>query len=196
VGYQDEKCYYLPLSFQRGTGFTLIEMLFSILVASILASLAVPSLSSVVKRTQLYTQQNDLLGDIMFARMAAITRGETISLCSANTELTACSGNLDDWHQGWIVYQNYDGTGLYDRSRDELLRVHNSLAHGSLLNFTYAVLAFNSRGFMSSNPINARFSFCRDDDDRRYQREIKMLSTGRPSRRNSTTRTCVVRDLM
>jgi type IV fimbrial biogenesis protein FimT len=172
-------------------GFTLTELMVTISVAAILASTAVPSFSDMIKRHRVMTQQNDLLGDIMLARMEAIKRGYSVSMCSANLAATGCSGNNDDWHQGWLIYVNSDNNGAYDSGDgDELLRIHDSLVASTSLDYSYTTLTFNSRGFMSGSDVNARFAFCNSDDDMDYEREIKMLSTGRASRREATVSTC------
>lgn len=179
------------LSFScRHVGFTLVELLVTVSVVAILSSIAAPSFNSMVKRNRVTVQQNDLLSDIMLARLEAIKRSRSVSICSSNTAGTACSGNNDDWHQGWLVYVNSDKTGIYDSSEDELLRIHDPLSAGSTLGYTYTTLTFSSRGFMSSNEINARFAFCNRDNNTDYEREIKMLSTGRASRRGATAITC------
>lgn len=178
------------LSSREQSGFTLAELLVTVSVAAILSSVAAPSFNGMIQRNRVTVQQNDLLSDIMLARMEAIKRSHSVSMCSANTAGTACSGNNDDWHQGWLIYVNNDNTGFYDSSEDELLRIHDPLAAGSTLDYTYTTLTFSSRGFMSSNEVNARFAFCNSDDDMDYEREIKMLSTGRASRREATAGTC------
>ena len=176
---------------KRQRGFTLIELMMTLSVAAILTSVAVPSFSDMIKRNRVTTQQNDLLGDIMLARMEAIKRGRSVSICSANTTATACSGNNDDWHQGWLIYVSSDHDGVYDSGDgDELLRVHAPLVSGTSLDYTYTILTFSSRGFMRGSDVDARFAFCNSVDDMDYEREIKMLGTGRASRREATAGTC------
>ena len=173
-------------------GFTLTELMITISVAAILASTAVPSFSYMIKRHRVITQQNNLLGDIMLARMEAIKRGYNVSMCSANLTATGCSGNNDDWHQGWLIYVNSDKSGAYDSDDgDKILWIHDALVSSTQLNYTYTTLTFNSRGFVSGSDVNARFAFCNSDDDMDYEREIKMLSTGRASRREATVSTCL-----
>jgi|TARA_B110000116_G_scaffold81057_1_gene70500 type IV fimbrial biogenesis protein FimT len=173
-------------------GFTLTELMITISVAAILASTAVPSFSDMIKRNRVITQQNDLLGDIMLARIEAIKRGYSVSICSANLAATGCSGSKIDWHQGWLIYVNSDKHGVYDSNDgDELLRIHDPFVSSTRLDYTYTTLTFNSRGFMSGSDVNARFAFCNTNDEVDYEREIKMLSTGRASRREATASTCI-----
>ena len=172
-------------------GFTLTELMVTVSVAAILASTAVPSFNDMIKRNRVMTQQNDLLGDIMLARMEAIKRGYSVSICSANLAATGCSGRRDDWHQGWLIYVNSDKYGAYNSDDgDELLRIHDPFVSSTRLDYTYTTLTFNSRGFMNGSDVNARFAFCNTDGDMQYEREIKMLSTGRASRRDATVNTC------
>lgn len=175
--------------FKRLYGFTLTELLVAMAIASILAVMAAPSFSDMIQRNRAIAQQNDLVSDIMLARMESVKRSRKVSMCSANGDATACSGNNDDWHQGWLIYVNNDGAGVYDSSEDELLRVHDPLQGGNKLKYLASTLTFTSRGFLVS-AVNGSFDFCNSNNDIEYAREIIMLQTGRPRRSTGTASTC------
>lgn len=61
-------------------GFTLIELMATLVIFGIMASLAAPSVSGYVEHQRVQSMANELVADIAFARMLAIRTGERVSL--------------------------------------------------------------------------------------------------------------------
>lgn len=88
---------------KRIAGFTMVELLITIAIASILMAIAVPSFNQMVVSSRLTTQANEFVSAVSFARSEAIKRNATISLCRATSvTATACAGSSGSW-QHWIV---------------------------------------------------------------------------------------------
>ena len=85
------------------SGFTLIELLVVLVIAGILASMAMPSLSNMLLNQRLGTAAEELYMSLNFARSEAATRGldETITIAPNSTA---------DWGQGWSVNAATSGT--------------------------------------------------------------------------------------
>lgn len=82
-------------------GFTLIELMVTIAVASVLIMVAVPSFNDAILNSKLTGNANNLLSSIQIARSEAIKRNTVVLLCrSADGKSCATSGG---WEQGWIV---------------------------------------------------------------------------------------------
>ena len=113
-------------------GFSLIELIVTLSVASILMTLAVPSFSSFVKDNRLITQTNDFVTALNFARSEAIKRGDRITVCKS-TDQVSCSGS-GSWDQGWIVFDDVNGDGVVTNPATNVLRVHSSLSGSVSLN--------------------------------------------------------------
>jgi len=64
-------------AFARSSGFTMIEMLMTIAIATIVMMLAVPSFRYVTNSNRIAGEINGLLGDLQFARAEAIKEGKT-----------------------------------------------------------------------------------------------------------------------
>src|ERR1700722_11134278 len=77
--------------FPQASGFTMIELLMTIAVASILLVLAVPSFRYVTNSNRIAAEINGLLGDLQFARGEAIKEGRTVTVC-VSTNGTSCTG--------------------------------------------------------------------------------------------------------
>lgn len=92
-----------PGSIRRGSGFTLVELLVTIGVASILLAIAVPSFNQLMVANRLTTQANDFVSAINFARSEAIKRNTSVSLCRVSSATaTTCATAVANW-TNWIV---------------------------------------------------------------------------------------------
>jgi type IV fimbrial biogenesis protein FimT len=91
-------------------GFTLVELLVTIVVLSILLGLAVPAFRSFIQNDQQWVQTNNLIQGLNAARSDAIKSDSTVfpaipggpgaQICTSNDGV-ACTGT--PWDQGWIV---------------------------------------------------------------------------------------------
>jgi type IV fimbrial biogenesis protein FimT len=85
------------------SGFTLLELLTTVFVASILLAIAVPSFRDMSAGNRLTTQANDVVAALNLARSEAIKRNTTVTFCRASTAAdTTCVTSAGDW-LNWIV---------------------------------------------------------------------------------------------
>jgi type IV fimbrial biogenesis protein FimT len=83
----------------RTSGFTIIELMITLLVGAILLGIAVPSFRNFVLDSRLTTEANSLVYSLNLARSEAVKRDGTVEVC-ASTNGTSCGGT---WADGWIV---------------------------------------------------------------------------------------------
>lgn len=76
-------------------GFTLFELLITIAIVAILAGIALPNFSELMRRMTVSETTNELVGALNLARSEAVKRGNDVEVISA-------SGS-DDWSGGWVV---------------------------------------------------------------------------------------------
>ena len=98
---------------QNNSGFTLVEMMISVLLLALMLSIGVPSFVSMFQRNNLTTLSNQFVSSIALARSEAVNRNTTIVLCQLNDLGNACD-NDNEWEDGWVVWIDLDGDGIYE----------------------------------------------------------------------------------
>lgn len=84
----------------RHQGFTLVEMLVTLVVAAIMLSFAVPTFSRLLMNNSLTSQTNEMLAGLKLARSEAARRGMPVALRTEST-----------FDAGWKVITDKDGDG-------------------------------------------------------------------------------------
>ncbi len=96
-------------------GFTLIEMMITIVVMSIILMIAIPSFSALITQNRLSGNVNEFVAATMMARSEAIKRGVPVEVCrSVGAETSGsnvCDASKTDWTSGWLVMVPASGTG-------------------------------------------------------------------------------------
>ncbi len=120
---------------KHANGFTLIELVITLLIVGILAAVAAPGFQSMVTGTRLSGEMNALIGALNVARSEAQKRGQTVSVC-AGTQL-ACATN---WSAGYLV--------LLDSNPKQQLLVRPALSGGDLITSSDSEFPqFNAAGY-------------------------------------------------
>ena len=83
-------------------GFTLVELMVTVAVASILVMIGVPAFSDALLSSKLNSLSNNFVAGVHLARSEAIKRNATVTLC-ASAGGTTCG---DDWSEGWKILAN------------------------------------------------------------------------------------------
>ncbi len=92
------KAHGRPVTGRRGmvAGFTLIELVVTLMVAGVVFAIAIPSLRDLVQRNRLTTSTNLLVSSLHRARAEAVQRNDAVSLCARTR-----AGK--DLSEGWFV---------------------------------------------------------------------------------------------
>ena len=86
------------------SGFTLLELIVSLSVLASLASIAIPSFTNLIARTQVSTQSNAVFEALYLARQYAITKQKNVHICPVekgnNTRCSSDFGYNASWSNG------------------------------------------------------------------------------------------------
>lgn len=115
---------------RRETGFTLLELLVTIVVLAIAAFYAFPSFQQTILNNRMTSQINEISSLIAYARSEASKLDAGVITVCSSTDSASCSGNAA-WETGWIIFRDVDGDRVIDGGDDQLLKVGGELSGGN-----------------------------------------------------------------
>jgi type IV fimbrial biogenesis protein FimT len=163
---------------QRPAGFTLVELLVTVVVFAILLGLAVPAFRSFMQNDQQWVQTNNLLLSLNTARSEAIKNDLTAGarVCSS-TDGVNCTGT--PWEQGWIVLS----ANPVNPNAQKTVQAVGALPNGTTLtetanNTTLTFLSNGTLGPLANAEPTVAFRMC-DSRGPTYARYLQVTLMGR-----------------
>lgn len=155
-------------------GYSLYELLITLLIATTVLSLGVPSFARIAADQRLRAQIDPLFHALYLARKVSVTRRQVVTLCPS-ADGTQCLDDLD-WSAGWIMFVNDDRDRPAVRDDNEpLLKVHR----GDTRVRIHANRASFSLRSTELRATNGTLVFC-DRRGRTAPRALVVSYTGRP----------------
>lgn len=140
---------------QKQGGFTLIELMVTIVVLAILVGIALPNFTDQIRNNRSLALGDEFATAISFTRSEAAKRGSLVSLCASNDDGTAC-GN--DWTNGWLVVLDTAAETSGNVTVGEVLRYWEPTGDEMTLNVERGgathFVRFNQQGGLSRNSTN------------------------------------------
>ena len=96
-----------PMRYRRTKGFTIVELMITLLVAAVILGVGVPNFQEFVANNRMAAAANDLVSSLHLARTEAVKRRANVTLCASadwdNFGASSCNagGRLAD---GWILF--------------------------------------------------------------------------------------------
>ena len=108
--------------YQRG--FTLYELLITMLVIGIVLTVGIPSFSQFTQNSRITSTANDLHSSFQLARSEAARSKSPVTICASADPLGAaqCDGALFD--EGWIIFVDLDADLQRAGAGENVLRAH------------------------------------------------------------------------
>lgn len=173
-------------------GFTLIELMVTLVVAAVLAGLAAPSLREVIANNRLKSHISALQGSLMLARTEAINRRARVVVCKSSDQATcATAGN---WQQGWIVFVDTNDSATVDTGEAVLQKVSALSgsfilkASGDLTDYVSYTITGAAKLKAADTAQTGVFNLCQTAGGN--ARQIEVFATGRLSFGKESVATC------
>jgi type IV fimbrial biogenesis protein FimT len=158
---------------KRITGFTLVELMVTLIVAAILLTIGVPSFLETIRRSRTISQANELVTALNLARSEAVKRGMQVTLLQTGAE----------WEDGWQVFVDENADHVLDTG-ETMLQEYSALSEGYTLRTGGNIsdwVAYLPSGLsdMEGGLNRDTFRLCTDEQDNATGRSIVLNVVGR-----------------
>jgi prepilin-type N-terminal cleavage/methylation domain-containing protein len=179
------------------TGFTLYELLVTMLIVGVVLTLGIPNLSDFTRNSRITSTANDLHASFLMARSESARAKTNITICASSNSMDAGANCQGTWDQGFIVF--VDENADLDRSgaTETVLRAHSEVSEGVTLTIandaTYFMYAATGLGRQDTgfNTAVSQVIIC---DERGVVETSKDFSAGRLFVATPLGRATVLRD--
>ncbi len=131
------------------SGFTLIELIFTIAIAVVLMAVAVPSFIGFQRNSELTSVTNSLISATNAARAEAMKTGMNAFVVP--------TANGNDWSAGWVVFVDRDRDNSYSAASDTTVLAQGAIASylsitgtGNAALSTAPYIMFDNSGYAKS----------------------------------------------
>jgi type IV fimbrial biogenesis protein FimT len=155
---------------RRDPGHTLFELLVTLAVVAVLATLALPASAELLRDARQRERVTAFVVSAQLARSEALRRGHSVTLCPSDDGET-CG---DDLAVGWIVFDDRGGDrerGPHEEVLDRYEAPRSGRVEARVVRFTWR--AVGRRG------TNGTVTFCAEAPSKR-SRAVVVSYTGRP----------------
>lgn len=119
-------------------GFSLIELMVVVVIATTLTAIAIPNFSDLVNRIRVNTQVSQLMESFTLARYYAVNSHSHVSVCGS-TNGNSCNGA---WDKGILAYSHTGATTELGDSEDTKVLYHHKVddtftMQGNIRKFTF-----------------------------------------------------------
>ena len=167
-------------------GYSLIELMTTIAVASILITVAMPGMQSFRMNSHMTGEVNDLVSAMHLARNTAITVNSRVTLC-ASSDGDNCGSTA--WDEGWIVFIDLDRDQSVDPG-ETIVGVGTDTDGITISSTQFSnFLVYRPNGRAMKNVISessGQFNIC-DRRGAQYAKAVVIDLSGRPRTADKTS---------
>ena len=134
-------------------GFTLIELMVTVVVAMILVAVGAPALNSLYEGSRSDSGIRKIQQSLMFARSQAVSYGSRVTVCPMVSN--ACSGH---WIDGFTIFIDNGAVNVIDGA-DQVIRVIDSFNSSDFVTVSANAVSFTPDGLVPTNAA-ITFTYC------------------------------------
>ena len=108
-------------------GFTLYELLITVLIVGIILSLGIPNMQAFTRNSRITSTANDLHSAFHLARSESSRAKTNITICASANSMAADANCGGTWDQGFIVFVDVDGNIDRNGADETVLRAHPAI---------------------------------------------------------------------
>ncbi|NKF51002.1 prepilin-type N-terminal cleavage/methylation domain-containing protein [Shewanella sp. WXL01] len=165
---------------KRQNGFTVVELMVTLIVAGILIAVAVPSLTNLYYGTRAKSAISGIESAIMFGRSQAVSFSRNVSICPGTGG--GCTG---DWIDGYNVILDSASNGTKDANTDAL-RVLDGFNDKDFIKVsTSSPISFNADGMLNGTS-QITINYCPESKTSEYSKGIVVSVSGKISSATTT----------
>ena len=165
------------MSAVRITGYSTVELMVALVMSAIVAGLAVPALSAVVRSNQIMAANNGFITAIGMARSEAVRRNAFVAVGASRSD--------GDFARGWQVWVDGNRNGIRDTG-EELIHTQGDLGAVSLTGVNPSAVTFNPVGGADSATAATQIFHVCTSEAGSSGREIQINQIGRTSVKQHT----------
>lgn len=155
----------------RTVGFTLIELMITLVVATILIVIAVPSLSQLYEAQRAQAAIRVIQQTLQYARNAAISFGVRVTVCPITSD--SCS---KDWRLGLTVFTDSGDKNRIDNT-DKILLQTSPFNPQDIVSYNRSAVRFHPDGLASGS--NGTLRYCPSSPTSPYSKAVIVNQAGR-----------------
>ena len=161
-------------------GFSAVELIFTLAIASILLTIGVPSFRTLIDNQRLTTAVNDVYAAITLTRGEAVQRGSRVDLAPLDGT---------NWSKGYAVFveKKTTATQVPDFAMDEIVYSTSQIPDNITISTTFTddatqYIAYNGTGRTrtNANPQQAQMGTLTFTQNGDVKKRIKLNMMGRP----------------
>jgi type IV fimbrial biogenesis protein FimT len=188
---------YIPrMNRQKQHGFTLYELLITLLVIGIVLVIGVPNLGDFTRNSRITATANDLHSSFMVARSEAARAKSNITICASASPLSAaadCDGA--SFNDGWIIFVDLTNDLSRSGADENILRAHGPVHENLDINSNGATyFSFGANGLGRGDVYGPSFTTAMICDERGHQVAAGGNSAARRVVVTPVGRSIVIRD--
>jgi len=168
--------------FNHCRGFTLVELMASLVLVAILVTMAAPAFQDMYIRNKTYTKASQWLSVLNLLRSEAVKRNIQVSLCPS-MDGASCDDELD-WQDGWIMFTDPNRNGDFEAATELILNTGGSFSGSYVLVATRHKDWFGYRpdgtAVGNSGSGNTTFLMCKPGAEQSLSRRVVISVVGRP----------------